>query len=62
MLKRNLNIVISIALLIIIGFGIAEIFDIEKKKVNEEAKMQEASKIPLPSRIISKISIINIKY
>lgn len=54
MLKRNLNIVISIALLIIIGFGIAEIFDIEKKKVNEEAKMQEASKIPLPSRIIYK--------
>mgnify|MGYP006993008767 FL=1 len=35
MAKRNLKILISLVLLITIGFGICEIFNIEKKIVNE---------------------------
>ena len=55
MLKRNFKMLISLVLLIIIGFGIYEIFNIEKKIVNEEnSQKQKASEIPLPSRIIYK--------
>ena len=55
MTKRNLKILISLVLLIIIGFGICEIFNIEKKIVNEiDSQNIENSRIPLPSRIIYK--------
>ena len=55
MLKKNLKILISLVLLIIIGFGIYEIFNIEKKIVNEEnSQKQNVSELPLPSRIIYK--------
>ena len=55
MLKKNLKILISLVLLIIIGFGIYEIFNIEKKIVNEiDSQNIENSRIPLPSRIIYK--------
>ena len=62
MLKRNFKMLISLVLLIIIGFGIYEIFNIEKKIVNEEnSQKQKASENPLPSRIIYRIGITNIK-
>lgn len=55
MAKRNLKILISLVLLIIIGFGICEIFNIEKKIVNKvDSQDIENSRIPLPSRIIYK--------
>lgn len=55
MAKRNLKILISLVLLITIGFGICEIFNIEKKIVNEiDSQNIENSRIPLPSRIIYK--------
>ena len=55
MLKKNLKILISLVLLIIIEFGIYEIFNIEKKIVNEEnSQKQNVSELPLPSRIIYK--------
>lgn len=55
MLKKNIKIFISLVLLIVIGFGILEIFNIEKKIVKEEDSQNiENSKLPLPSRIIYK--------
>lgn len=55
MLKKNIKIFISLVLLIVIGFGILEIFNIEKKIVKEEDSQNiEKSKLPLPSRIVYK--------
>ena len=54
-MKQNRKIITSILLLIVIGLGILEIFNIEKKKINEEnSQIREASELPLPSRIIYK--------
>ena len=54
-LKKNLKTITSILLLIAIGLGILEIFNIEKKKINEEnSQIREASELPLPSKIIYK--------
>lgn len=55
MLNKNIKIIISLVLLIAIGFGIFEIFRIEKKSINEEdSQTQKTSKLPLPSRIVYK--------
>ena len=55
MLNKNIKIIISLVLLIAIGFGIFEVFRIEKKSINEEdSQTQKTSKLPLPSRIVYK--------
>ena len=55
MLKRNFKILISLLLLIVICFGIFEIFNIKRRMVNEEdSQKQKVSELPLPSRIIYK--------
>lgn len=55
MLKKNIKIFISLVLLIAIGFGILEVFRIEKKSINEEdSQTQKTSELPLPSRIVYK--------
>ena len=55
MLNKNIKIIISLVLLIAIGFGILEVFRIEKKSINEEdSQTQKTSKLPLPSRIVYK--------
>ena len=55
MLNKNIKIIISLVLLIAIGFGILEVFRIEKKSINEEdSQTQKTSELPLPSRIVYK--------
>ena len=55
MLKKKIKIIISLVLLIAIGFGIFEVFRIEKKSINEEdSQTQKTSELPLPSRIVYK--------
>lgn len=54
-MKKNLKTIISLLLIIGLGFGIFWIYNIEKKKVNEEnSQTHGASYLPLPSRIVYK--------
>lgn len=54
-MKKVLKTIISLLLIISLDFGIFWIYNIEKKKVNEEnAQTQGASNLPLPSRIVYK--------
>lgn len=54
-MKKVLKTIISLLLIISLDFGIFWIYNIEKKKVNEEnAQTQGTSNLPLPSRIVYK--------